>query len=130
TNSEPVCRGPGPRGRSGRGWRELPHPLPEGSPPTTAPSAQSSPVDHRSDAALADRIEGAWQRRWAEGRTFSAPNPVGDLATPANQAAADRATRDHVYLMDMFPYPSGRGLHVGHPLGYLATDVYARFHRM
>src|SRR5699024_7652447 len=61
-------------------------------------------------------------------KTFAAPNPVGDLA----DAAPDRPAgdREHVYLMDMFPYPSGRGLHVGHPLGYLATDVFARYHRM
>ncbi|MGO1439635.1 MAG: leucine--tRNA ligase [Brevibacterium yomogidense] len=99
----------------------------------TASSDQTSPVDHRYDAALADRIEGKWQRRWAEEKTFSAPNPVGDLAVgagPDAAARADRSERDHVYLMDMFPYPSGRGLHVGHPLGYLATDVYARYHRM
>ena len=94
----------------------------------TAASDQTSPVDHRYDAQLADRIERRWQQRWAEEKTFAAPNPVGDLA----QAAPDRPAgdRDHVYLMDMFPYPSGRGLHVGHPLGYLATDVYARYHRM
>jgi leucyl-tRNA synthetase len=94
----------------------------------TAASDQTSPVDHRYDAQLADRIERRWQQRWAQEKTFAAPNPVGDLA----QAAPDRPAgdREHVYLMDMFPYPSGRGLHVGHPLGYLATDVYARYHRM
>jgi leucyl-tRNA synthetase len=94
----------------------------------TAASDQTSPVDHRYDAQLADRIERRWQQRWAQEKTFAAPNPVGDLA----QAAPDRPAgdREHVYLMDMVPYPSGRGLHVGHPLGYLATDVYARYHRM
>ena len=94
----------------------------------TAASDQTSPVDHRYDAELADRIERRWQERWAAEKTFAAPNPVGDLA----DAAPDRPAgdREHVYLMDMFPYPSGRGLHVGHPLGYLATDVFARYHRM
>ena len=94
----------------------------------TAPSDQTSPVDHRYDAELADRIERRWQDRWSQEQTFAAPNPTGDLAG----AAPDRPAgdREHVYLMDMFPYPSGRGLHVGHPLGYLATDVFARYHRM
>ena len=72
----------------------------------TASSDQTSPVDHRYDAALADRIEGKWQRRWAEEKTFSAPNPVGDLAVgagPDAAARADRSERDHVYLMDMLP---------------------------
>ncbi|GAA4506826.1 leucine--tRNA ligase [Brevibacterium yomogidense] len=94
----------------------------------TAPSDQTSPVDHRYDAELADRIERRWQARWAQEQTFAAPNPTGHLA----DAAPDRPAgdREHVYLMDMFPYPSGRGLHVGHPLGYLATDVFARYHRM
>ena len=56
--------------------------------------------------------------------TFEAPNPVGDLATGEGQGA------DTFYLMDMFPYPSGAGLHVGHPLGYIGTDVVGRHQRM
>src|SRR5689334_4331091 len=80
-------------------------------------------VPYRYTAALAGELETRWQRRWAEHRTFEAPNPVGALAGPVG----DRPKR---FIMDMFPYPSGSGLHVGHPLGYIATDVYARWSRM
>lgn len=79
---------------------------------------------YRYDAQLAGDIELKWQDRWEEEGTFSSPNPVGDLAGDNHDLGAP------MYLMDMFPYPSGRGLHVGHPLGYLATDVYARYQRM
>ncbi|WP_372465703.1 leucine--tRNA ligase [Nocardia spumae] len=77
---------------------------------------------HRYNAELAGSLESKWQRTWAERGTFYAPNPVGPLAgeTPA----------DKLFIQDMFPYPSGAGLHVGHPLGYIATDVFARYHRM
>ncbi|KAB8169789.1 leucine--tRNA ligase [Streptomyces sp. 3MP-14] len=80
---------------------------------------------HRYDAALAARIEARWQDFWAEHGTFEAPNPSGDLADDPEVAA-----RPKKFVMDMFPYPSGAGLHVGHPLGYIATDVYARYQRM
>ena len=65
-------------------------------------------------------------RAWADSGTFNVPNPVGSLA------AADGAPvpADKMFVQDMFPYPSGEGLHVGHPLGYIATDVYARYYRM
>ena len=54
------------------------------------------------------------------------PNPVGSLApTDGSPVPADK-----MFVQDMFPYPSGEGLHVGHPLGYIATDVYARYFRM
>ena len=53
-------------------------------------------------------------------------NPVGSLA-PADGAPVPA---DKMFVQDMFPYPSGEGLHVGHPLGYIATDVYARYYRM
>src|SRR5699024_889469 len=80
------------------------------------------------DAALAGRIETKWQERWQREETFAAPNPAGDLAeVPRGVHAADL---EPIYIMDMFPYPSGRGLHVGHPLGYLASDVFARYPRM
>jgi leucyl-tRNA synthetase len=80
----------------------------------------------RYNAALANRIELAWQARWAADGTFQAPNPVGPLSASFEQAA------DHpkAYILDFFPYPSGSGLHVGHPLGYIATDVLCRFLRM
>ncbi|NLV79638.1 MAG: leucine--tRNA ligase [Rhodococcus sp.] len=88
---------------------------------TSTPSSDAAP-QHRYTAGLAGRIEQHWQELWRERGTFRAPNPVGDLAgdVPA----------DKLFVQDMFPYPSGSGLHVGHPLGYIATDVYARYHRM
>lgn len=86
-----------------------------------------SQTPFRYTADLAGQIETAWQDRWEEEHTFWAPNPVGDLAQPTGTARADA---EKLFVMDMFPYPSGAGLHVGHPLGYIATDVYARFQRM
>jgi leucyl-tRNA synthetase len=80
----------------------------------------------RYTAALAQSIEERWQDRWDAEGTFAAPNPAGPLADPAAVAALD----DKLFVLDMFPYPSGAGLHVGHPLGYIGTDVYARFQRM
>ncbi len=86
---------------------------------------QMSQTPYRYTADLAGTIETAWQERWSAERTFEAPNPAGPWAEP------DRVKgREKLYVMDMFPYPSGTGLHVGHPLGYIATDVYARYQRM
>ena len=79
----------------------------------------------RYTAALAADIEARWQQRWDRERTFEAPNPAGPLADPDQVAG-----RPKLYVLDMFPYPSGSGLHVGHPLGYIATDVFGRFKRM
>ena len=59
-------------------------------------------------------IEARWQRFWAENKTFKAVNDSG---------------RPKYYVLDMFPYPSGAGLHVGHPLGYIASDICARYKR-
>ena len=81
---------------------------------------------HRYDAKLANEIEPRWQERWEAEQTFRAPNPSGALAEPGHP----RAGAPKKFVMDMFPYPSGAGLHVGHPLGYIGTDVYARYHRM
>jgi len=78
---------------------------------------------YRYTAALAGEVEKRWQQRWSAQQTFAAPNPVGSLATGELPA-------DKLFVQDMFPYPSGAGLHVGHPLGFIATDVYARYHRM
>ncbi len=61
-------------------------------------------------------IEPKWQRHWEEKKLFRAVD--GD------------ASKKKCYILDMFPYPSGAGLHVGHPEGYTATDITARFRRM
>ncbi|MFE9250314.1 leucine--tRNA ligase [Streptomyces sp. NPDC007088] len=90
-----------------------------------AGSAAETTAPHRYTAALAADIEARWQDFWDANGTYEAPNPSGDLAGDAELAA-----RPKKYVMDMFPYPSGAGLHVGHPLGYIATDVHARYQRM
>ncbi len=83
----------------------------------------------RYDAALANAIEAKWHDRWDADHTFWTPNPPS--ATGALSEGFERmADRSKLYVLDMFPYPSGSGLHVGHPLGYIATDVFARFERM
>ena len=61
-----------------------------------------------------NEIEAKWQKKWAEQQTFKADN---------------NSTKPKYYVLDMFPYPSGAGLHVGHPLGYIASDIYARYKR-
>ena len=61
-----------------------------------------------------EKIEEKWQKYWAENQTF---------------AAANNSDKPKYYVLDMFPYPSGAGLHVGHPLGYIASDIVARFKR-
>jgi leucyl-tRNA synthetase len=80
----------------------------------------------RYTAALANEIEHKWQDRWDAEHVFETPNRTGLLADDPHHVA----DRPHMFVLDMFPYPSGVGLHVGHPLGYIATDVYARFQRM
>lgn len=91
----------------------------------TASSHTPDKPAYRYDAALAATIEQRWQDRWEAEGTFEAPNPSGPLADPDKVAG-----REKLFVLDMFPYPSGKGLHVGHPLGYIGTDVFARYHRM
>jgi leucyl-tRNA synthetase len=86
-------------------------------------TAEAAPA-HRYTAELAGQFERRWQQYWEEHGTFHAPNPVGALSTDQPLPA------DKMFVQDMFPYPSGAGLHVGHPLGFIGTDVFARFHRM
>ncbi|MEU2410124.1 leucine--tRNA ligase [Streptomyces sp. NPDC013099] len=88
-------------------------------------SAAEVAAPHRYTAAMAADIEARWQDFWDAEGTYEAPNPTGDLADGSGLAAKPKR-----FIMDMFPYPSGAGLHVGHPLGYIATDVYARHQRM
>ncbi|MFJ2088035.1 leucine--tRNA ligase [Streptomyces sp. NPDC087901] len=88
-------------------------------------SAAEVAAPHRYTAAMAADIEARWQDFWDAEGTYEAPNPTGDLAGDPELAAKPKK-----FIMDMFPYPSGAGLHVGHPLGYIATDVYARHQRM
>ena len=90
---------------------------------TTTPPADDAP--YRYTAEVAGQIEQRWQDRWEHEGTFDAPNPTGPLAEPGTELPAKK-----FFVMDMFPYPSGKGLHVGHPLGYIATDVYGRYRRM
>jgi leucyl-tRNA synthetase len=68
-----------------------------------------------------DRLEPKWQAIWDEARTFHAPNPGEENFDPK---------KPKFYVLDMFPYPSGAGLHVGHPEGYTATDIIARYKRL
>ena len=91
---------------------------------------QSEMPQHRYDAALADTIETTWQERWKDAGTYHTPNPAGSLTEGPSNGPSDLAERPKLFIMDMFPYPSGTGLHVGHPLGFISTDVYARFKRM
>jgi leucyl-tRNA synthetase len=75
----------------------------------------------RYDAALASDIEQRFQARWEAEQAFRQPNP--------GEPGFD-ASKPKFYCLDMFPYPSGAGLHVGHPEGYTATDILSRFKRM
>jgi leucyl-tRNA synthetase len=95
------------------------------SQPSTEPTADGVPP-HRYTPALAQSIELDWQERWAREGTFHTPNPTGALSEGFERVA----DRPKAFVMDMFPYPSGAGLHVGHPLGYLGTDATSRFLRM
>ncbi|MEM6288353.1 MAG: hypothetical protein AAF845_14490, partial [Bacteroidota bacterium] len=68
-----------------------------------------------------DEIEPRWQEFWDDNQTFRQPGPGDD---------GFDAAKPGYYVLDMFPYPSGAGLHVGHPEGYTATDIVARTKRM
>jgi leucyl-tRNA synthetase len=75
----------------------------------------------RYDANLAAQLEARWQERWDALQAFRQPNPGDPDFDPK---------RPKFYCLDMFPYPSGSGLHVGHPEGYTATDILSRYKRM
>ncbi len=93
---------------------------------TSQPGPSEDTPQHRYTAELAGQIERSWQQTWSDLGTFNVANPVGSLAPQDGSAVP----ADKMFVQDMFPYPSGDGLHVGHPLGYIATDVYARYYRM
>lgn len=67
-------------------------------------------------------IEKKWREYWRDNKTFRAANP--------SSKGGDREAVPKYYVLDMFPYPSGAGLHVGHPLGYIASDIVARYKRL
>lgn len=101
------------------------------------PAAAEVTAAHRYTAAMAADIEARWQDFWDAEGTYEAPNPWGsprssEAESGGGDLAGDPAQvgKPKKFVMDMFPYPSGSGLHVGHPLGYIATDVFARHQRM
>ncbi len=82
---------------------------------------QSQHPSFRYTAQLARDIETRWQQYWSESNTFRQPNP-GDSDFDVN--------KPKFYCLDMYPYPSGAGLHVGHPEGYTATDIVSRYKKL
>jgi len=75
-------------------------------------------MEHRYDHVA---IEEKWQARWDADKTFRVLNPGDEGFDPS---------RPKQYILDMFPYPSGEGLHVGHPIGYIGSDIFSRYMRM
>ncbi|MDP6862688.1 MAG: leucine--tRNA ligase [Acidimicrobiales bacterium] len=95
------------------------------SPPPDNEVDDSRPI-FRYDAQLAEQIETNWQERWATEQTYR----VSNLPSADESGTSADDSQQKLFVMDMFPYPSGAGLHVGHPLGYIGTDVFARYKRM
>jgi leucyl-tRNA synthetase len=85
------------------------------------PESNENATATRYDAPLADAIESKWQRYWETNDTNRAPNPGDPDFDPS---------KPKFYALDMFPYPSGAGLHVGHPEGYTASDIISRYKKM
>lgn len=99
----------------------MPSPPSDHTAPTPpAPRSDDAPP-FRYNTRLADRIEQRWQAYWDRHQTFKQPGP--------GEPGFD-GSRPKFYCLDMFPYPSGAGLHVGHPEGYTATDIVCRHKRM
>ncbi|MGY8756357.1 MAG: class I tRNA ligase family protein, partial [Phycisphaerales bacterium] len=84
-------------------------------------SEPDNTILHNYCAKTANELETRWQSRWAKDDVYAVGNP-GD--------AGFDATKPKFYCLDMFPYPSGAGLHVGHPVGYIGSDIISRFKRM
>jgi leucyl-tRNA synthetase len=109
---EALC----PPGRLGAGHFVLPPRPFHAYPPRPFPMS-----NERRKPYPFDQLEPRWQAHWAAAQTFRAANP--------GEAGFDPA-KPKFYVLDMFPYPSGTGLHVGHPVGYLATDILGRYKLM
>ncbi len=99
----------------------MPSPPPSSHPTIPAAASGSGPPPHRYTAALANAIETACHSRWDRDEIHVVPNPGEPGFDPS---------RPKFYCLDMFPYPSGAGLHIGHPEGYTATDIICRYKRM
>ena len=84
-------------------------------------SKPETTMAHRYCAEVANELETRWQKKWAEDAINSVGNP-GDEGFDAS--------KPKFYCLDMFPYPSGAGLHVGHPVGYIGSDILSRYKRM
>lgn len=85
------------------------------------PETSGSGPSHRYTASLACSIEQRWQQEWHTQKAFRATNPGDEGFNPDAR---------RFYCLDMFPYPSGAGLHVGHPVGYTGSDIISRYRRM
>lgn len=101
------------------------NPVNTSSPPPDNEIDDSRPI-FRYDAQLAEQIETNWQERWVTEQTYR----VSNLPSAVESRTSADENQQKLFVMDMFPYPSGAGLHVGHPLGYIGTDVFARYKRM
>jgi leucyl-tRNA synthetase len=87
---------------------------------TNAPDTEGQPL-HRYDASMANAIEPHWQKWWEQEDVYRSLGPGDD---------GFDSSKPKFYCLDMFPYPSAAGLHVGHPEGYIATDILSRYKRM
>ena len=83
--------------------------------------SQETTVSHKYCATVANELETRWQSAWAKDNVYTVGNPGDDNFD---------STKPKFYCLDMFPYPSGAGLHVGHPVGYIGSDIISRYKRM
>ena len=90
-------------------------------PPLAVSLPPSKDMSEKRKPYPFDQFEPKWQSYWSENKTYGTPSP--------GEEGFD-ASKPKYYILDMFPYPSGAGLHVGHPEGYTATDIVSRYKRM